>query len=98
MTHAPLQQAHMMSVAQSGTLVAFDAADGQRERWRAVEAGGPRGSSILADVLPLQHRGSVGADLTFPRFDPGGVLRPTALRVRATAPNTAPRTGPAVRR
>lgn len=61
-------------------IVAFDAVDGQRERWRAVDAGGPRGSVIGADVLPVHRAGVAGVDLAFARFDTGNLFHPSTLR------------------
>lgn len=64
---------------QGRDVVVLDPADGTRERWRAQDAAGPRGSAAQYDLLPLR-RGDGTADVFLARLDPGAVYRPTALR------------------
>jgi len=67
---------------------ALDAQTGQ-DRWAAMEAAGPVGSTVSSDLVPLRRAGVAGRDLSFLRIIPGRGGGLVALQGTSGAPRWA---------
>lgn len=74
--------ANDVAAVDGRALVSIDPAQGSALRWSSDEAGGPRGSAIAGDLLPLRRAGEPGVDLVLLRVDPGNLVRPSSFRGR----------------